>query len=301
MATKKLHLDWPLLNALGQPISTELLHDWFDAKPAQGEWMLSKSKGVSAVFDHHHRLTAWNYYTKGIEPGAKEYVGELPGTLTWATSRAQARKIFGPPESSGEVGGVGLMAIEFSWDRWHLDTGAFIRCEYAPNDASIRQIQLQEPPQREPTSSSFAVYASHMQFYVADRSNTCDIEALWDNPDASPRQFAVGEGLVAIGTKRFGTVPVRIEWYPTEPKLDPRGIDRINEGGLTISTKLVVGNYVNSNDLPEVPGITPGSYGLRAIYLHQKDVVSDDDGRDEYIIQLWPVSELPPLHYIKPR
>ncbi len=301
MAISPLHLDWPLLSAVGKPITADLVHDWFDDKPPKGEFLRNKKLAVAAWLDHHQRVTALGVFAKGVEKSAKSYANELPGGLVWMTTRTEARTKFGDPESSGDAGGTGIFALEFSWDRWQLDTGGFLRLEYTTDDTGLRAIQLQEPPLAEPTSITIDVYADYCQFYIADEGNTCDTDTLWDDPDSSKRQLAVGERLIAVGTKRYGTVPVTIEWYPIEPKLDARGIDRINECGLTITTSLGVGNYISVAELTKVPTIQPGKYGVRVLYLHQKQVVNDNEGSDEYRIQLWPVAELPGLRYIKPK
>jgi hypothetical protein len=300
MASKKLHVDWVFLSTLGKPMAPKMHHEWYDDKPLKGEFIQNKKQGVAVWLDHHQRITAIGLHSKGFEKGAG-YTGDLPADLVWATSRIAARTSFGPPESSGDAGGVGIMAVEFSWDRWALDTGGFMRIEYTAGDSGIRAIQFQEPPQAEPKSARFDVYADYSQFYVADKTNTCDLEALWDDAQSSKRQIAVGDGLIAIGTKRYGTVPVNIEWYPVEPKLVPKGIDRINECGLTITSSLVIGNYVSKPELIEVPIIEPGIYAVRVLYLFQKSVVNDNDGRDEYTVQMWPVAERPPLLYVKPK
>jgi hypothetical protein len=300
MASKKLHVDWSFVSTLGKPMAPEMHHEWFDDKPLKGEFIQNKKRGVAVWLDHHQRISVIGLHSKGFEKGAG-YAGDLPAGLSWITSREAARSLLGAPESSADAGGVGIMALEFSWDRWALDTGGFIRVEYIAGDSGIRAIQLQEPPQAEPKSTRFDVYADYSQFYVADKTNTCDLEALWNDPQSSKRQIAVGDGLVAIGTKRYGTVPVNVERYPVEPKLVPKGIDRINECGLTITSSLVIGNYVSQPELIEVPIIEPGTYAVRVLYLFQKSVKNSNEGQDEYTVQLWPASERPPLRYIKPK
>jgi hypothetical protein len=47
----------------------------------------------------------------------------------------------GTPGASGEVGGVGLMALEFAWDRYNF-LEFYLHLEYARGDVSIRKITL---------------------------------------------------------------------------------------------------------------------------------------------------------------
>jgi hypothetical protein len=124
---------------------------------------------------------------------------------------------------------------------------------------------------------------------------------MWDAPEATDRQFAPGASgeLVGIVTKRYDVVPVEVSWYPEEPKLDPRGIDRINECALTITTGLGVGNYVSTENLTAVE-IGPGTYGLRVLYLFQDQVTDDETGNDRYVLQIWPTNERIPMRVIKP-
>jgi hypothetical protein len=94
-------------------------------------------------------------------------------------------------------------------------------------------------------------------------------------------------------------VPVRVEIYPMEPILDARGIDRINECGLTITTKLGFGNYISCSELTPID-IAPGTYGVRALYIHEHQVENDEKGNDQYVLQFWPVTVPLKLRYIKP-
>jgi hypothetical protein len=168
--------------------------------------------------------------------------------------------------------------------------------------ADVREIQMQAPEPAEPRAVEMQVFADYYQFYVADSTNTCDTGMICDAPDSAKRQIGVGDRLVAIGTKRYGTVPVRIEIYPAAPKLDLRGIDRINECGIEITTSLVVCNYISDPEPSEI-SIEPGIYGVRALYVRQgaKFITNDQIGDDGYIIQFWPTVELLALRHIKPK
>lgn len=293
---------WELLTVCGRPMTEDFAQKWFAGK-VKGEWLISKSLGLAATLDHRRVIGTVFLFAKGVEGKNKPYTGTLPGSLTWETARAQVVALFGPAMTSGEPTEVPPTSVFFSpyaWDKWMIDTCGFIRIEYQEDGFGIRSIQLQPPEQPEPTSVELQVYADYYQFYVADTANSCDTGVIWDDPAAFEHQIAVGDGLVAVGTKRYGTVPVTIECYPFEPKLNPLGIDRINECGLTVSKALGVGNYISAGELTEVP-VSPGTYGVRVLYSFQDQVTNDQTGNDRYTVQLWPVSELPKLRYIKPK
>jgi hypothetical protein len=290
---------WEILSSCGRPITEAFAAKWFAGK-VKGEWVQSKPLGLGARIDHLRRITSLHLYSAGAESGFKAFADPLPGDLAFAMPRTTVHALFGPPTASGDPQGEpsSIFYSPYPWDRWDMPSKGGIRVEYREDSLSIRMITLSEPQLPEATSVELQIYADYYQFYVADLASTCDTGEIW-NDEASSRQFACGDGLVAVGTKRYGTVPVRIENYPIEPKLDPRGIDRINECTLTISTKLGVGNYISSADLTPVD-ISPGMYGVRVLYIHQDQVENDEKGNDQYVVQLWPVAEPLPLRYIKP-
>ena len=54
---------------------------------------------------------------------------------------APLRKYKNQPQFSGEAGGEGIMAIEFSFDRYESES-TYVRFEYLDNDAALRMITL---------------------------------------------------------------------------------------------------------------------------------------------------------------
>jgi hypothetical protein len=299
MDLTKTGTGWELLGVCGQQITEAFAVEWFGGK-AKGEWLQSKARGLGAGIDHHRRITSVHLFGPGAEKGTKAFTGTLPGGLTWTSTRDAANALFGPPTASGEPSGepTSIMYQPYPWDRWDIPGKGGVHVQYVEDASSVRMITLSEPAQPEATSVELQVYADYSQFYVADSASTCDTSVIWNDPETTQRQIACGIGLIAIGTKRYGTVPVRIEIYPMEPKLDARGIDRINECGLTITKTLGVGNYISSPKLQPVE-INPGTYGVRALYIHQDQVKNDETGNDQYVLQFWPVTEPLPLRYIK--
>jgi hypothetical protein len=292
-------IDFDLLSVCGKPLTEAFAAEWFAGK-VKGDWLQSKPLGVGARRDHLRRITSLHLFGPGAEKGTKPFAQPLPGGLAWTSSRAEARKTFGAPSASGEPQGEpgSIMYLPYPWDRWDSPTTGGVHLEYIEDGSALRMVTLSEPALPETTSVALDIFADYYQFYVQDAASTCDTGTIWDDPESTKRQIAVGDGLVAVGTKRYGTVPVSIEMYPMEPILEPRGIDRVNECGLTITTGLVVGNPISA-ELTSVP-LAPGIYGVRVLYLYQKHVENDQTGNDRYIVQLWPVGELLPLRYIKP-
>lgn len=53
----------------------------------------------------------------------------------------KVRKALGVPSFSGEVSGIGLMAIDFSFDRYESDAN-YIHFEYINNDSKTRLVTI---------------------------------------------------------------------------------------------------------------------------------------------------------------
>jgi hypothetical protein len=290
-------LSWPLLSVLGKPLSGEFVAQWFDGKASKKDWQFNKKQGLAVSLDHQQRILAIHLYSKGVEKSA--VTAALPGDLAWSMTRSDLTKKYGTPEITGEPSG-GIMGSEFAFDRWTFPDGG-LWVEYTP-EGPLRRVQLLAPPdEQELFSVELQVFADYSQFYLADRDYTADTSVLWDDPTTTKRQLAVGDGLVAIGTKRYGTVPVTVSWHPREPKLNTTGISRVNECGLTITTQLVIGNPISKPELTVIEGVDPGHYAVRILYMFQDQVTSDEVGNDKYTVELWPVDAAPPVKYIKPR
>jgi hypothetical protein len=215
-------------------------------------------------------------------------------------TRAAARKLLGEPEASGDKGGTGVFALEHSWDRW-LILGQLLHVVYDGDGETAGTITQSDPPPPEPVSIELQIYADYYQFYVQDMESTCDTSVIWDDPASTEQGAVVGEGLVAVSTKRYETVPVRVEWYPSDPGFDWEGIDRVNECGIEVRTRLGVGMPISLRPLHHIEFVEPGIYDVRLMAWGLDTVVSDWDGGDHYIVQLWPAATLRPLtHLAKP-
>ncbi len=81
------------------------------------------------------------YYKDG--KGWQEFSGTAPCGLSKNNSRAEVLKQLGKADWSVEKGGIGLMAIANSADKWFDDIGNGIRVEYAEDDLTIKLISIQ--------------------------------------------------------------------------------------------------------------------------------------------------------------
>ena len=81
------------------------------------------------------------YYKDG--KGWQEFSGKAPCGLSQKSSRADVLKQLGKADWSVEKGGIGLMAIANSADKWFDEIGNGIRVEYAEDDLSIKLISIQ--------------------------------------------------------------------------------------------------------------------------------------------------------------
>ncbi len=87
-----------------------------------------------------HMVKAVFLYAKSVE-GFEQYAGPLPAGLQFSSHREGVLKILGPAQYSGNAGGTGLMAIDFSFDRFENDHHYF-RVEYFAGDNAIRMVTL---------------------------------------------------------------------------------------------------------------------------------------------------------------
>ncbi len=128
---------------IGQPaLMLPVYGELFDgAKPViagESPYLSNKAAGIEFALYPDHRVRAVFLYAADVEDNA-QYAGALPADLSFASSRVDVRAVLGDPVFSGEAGGVGLMAIDHSFDRYE-DGTHYLRFEYAPGDTSIRMV-----------------------------------------------------------------------------------------------------------------------------------------------------------------
>jgi hypothetical protein len=106
----------------------------------ESPYLSAKAAGISFALHPDHSVRAVFLYAQGVEDFA-QYGAPLPGDLSFATSRTHVRAALGDPVFSGEAGGVGLMAIDHSFDRYE-DGAYYLRFEYMSGDAPIRLVTI---------------------------------------------------------------------------------------------------------------------------------------------------------------
>ena len=133
----------------------------------------------------------------------------------------------------------------------------------------------------------FEIYADYHQFSLEDEASPHETGDLWTK-ETHARMLAVSEKLVAVGTARYETVPVSIEFHDSEPVLELENYSRVNECSLEVSSnKLVLSGCTEW--LPDAARIdvSPAIYRVRVLYGNLESVVDDWEGDDFYVLQLW--------------
>lgn len=167
---------------------------------------------------------------------------------------------------------------------------------------------------------AFSLYADHYQFYIGDSWSEADTAApeFWSD-DAFARRLAVGDGLLAVGTEVYGTVPVVVELFDCAPIDDLRGWDHVVEASLDVPSGLIAIdgclNYV-PKDLPHIGyrspvlEVAPGVYRARIYYgnlgslrVEQTHYGEEEVSDEHYRVVLWPAPPADPaiLRYKGPR
>lgn len=139
----------------------------------------------------------------------------------------------------------------------------------------------------------FEIYADYHQFYLEDEDSLRPFADgnVW-RPEESDQMLMVRPGSISVGTARYETVPVSIEFHDAAPALDAAGYSRVNECSLRVaSDNLVLSGCTEY--LPEAAriGVRPGIYRVRVLYGNLETVVDDWEGEDFYLLQLWPEAD----------
>jgi hypothetical protein len=106
----------------------------------ESPYLNAKSAGLSFALNDDRTVRAVFLYSQGVER-FQQYTDPLPAGLSFTSSRAEVRRALGKPVLSGEVGGVGIFAIEFSFDRFEAGDH-YLRFEYRSGGEAIRLITI---------------------------------------------------------------------------------------------------------------------------------------------------------------
>lgn len=148
----------------------------------------------------------------------------------------------------------------------------------------------------------FEIYADYHQFYLeAENFPLFESEEIWDiEGKATERMLGVGKNRIAVGTARYETVPVSLEFHDSAPMLELEKYSRINECSLVVnSEKLVLAGCTEY--LPDAVRIEvePATYRVRLLYGNLETVIDDWEGEDFYVLQLWKDNEFRDVQIIK--
>ena len=117
------------------------------AKPSHGmgEFHGNKTKGITLYSrvskEERAQINGIFLYGNGHK-GYKPFADALPNGITFINSREEVKKILGKPDWSIEKGGIGIMAVTNSADKWFTKNKEGFRVEYAPDDKSIVLISM---------------------------------------------------------------------------------------------------------------------------------------------------------------
>ncbi len=124
--------------ALDLPVYAERFEGAEIEIAGESPYLYGRAAGIQFALNPDHSVRAAFLHAEGVEDFA-QYAGALPGNISFSNTRADVRAAIGEPVFSGEAGGVGLMAIEHSFDRF--ESGChYLRFEYRAGDASIRLV-----------------------------------------------------------------------------------------------------------------------------------------------------------------
>ena len=133
----------------------------------------------------------------------------------------------------------------------------------------------------------FEIFADYRQFYLEDEASPHQTGDIWTKENIE-QMIAVSENLIAVGTARNETVPVSVELHTSQPVLELKNYDRVNECSIEVlSNNLVLSGCTEY--LPDAARIEiePGIYRVRVLYANLETVKEEWEGEDFYILQLW--------------
>lgn len=127
---------WLGKDALSLPIYAERFDGATIFIGGESPYLDAKMAGIELALNADQTVKVVHLYSEGIE-GFAAYADPLPTGLSLSSSRAEVCAALGEPVRRGEKGGVGIMAIEYSWDRFEAN-GKYPHFEYLPGDGAVR-------------------------------------------------------------------------------------------------------------------------------------------------------------------
>jgi hypothetical protein len=100
----------------------------------------ARDAGIELCLSKKHQIEAIHFFN-GTMDGFCRYQDALPGNVTFDWTRDQVKTAFGTPALSGDAGGVGIMALSHSFDRFETDN-VYIRFEYEVVGDLVRLVTI---------------------------------------------------------------------------------------------------------------------------------------------------------------
>jgi hypothetical protein len=280
-------------NYLGKKLSEQNLFTlWqLSKKNRSGDriYFQNPDLGVELITDVKEKLNTIFLYGRK-EGKFKPFTGEIPFGITFKMSQSQTHAIMGKPTRSGEKGGVGIMAVERSWDKWENNIGQAIRVEYTEDEKGIFQITLMDTELEISTLYDGIIAGSHHSIYIQDIDSQADAGEIW-NTKADARTIAhVGDKMVGISIPRYAETYLTASLYSSEiPISTLEGIDHCNEFSIKVTRELQIGNYFAEFHKLNVPA---GIYRVRVMCWFLDSVKNDEEGDDRFSIEMWADGEI---------
>jgi hypothetical protein len=136
------------------------------------------------------------------------------------------------------------------------------------------------------------VYASHHQFYVVDDAVAYRTDLVWDGAGLE-RHLGVSDGIVAVGTVAYATVPLTLELWDEAPPREVDAWDHVVEASLAVDSGSIAVHGVEGPGELDAIGVAPGTYRVRAPAAALAEA-EELDGGDRYRVQLWPAAPAEP-------
>lgn len=143
------------------------------------------------------------------------------------------------------------------------------------------------------------IFADYFQLYLRDEANSELPDEYTEESIA--RRLIAGPNAIVVYTARNMSVPVCVEWHDQRPMCDLGTFQHVVDAGFSCPTgQLVLAGMTDEESTSPRLAVKAGPLGVR-VSLSGLDTLSEDglDGEDQYLVQLWPESELPSLHVLK--
>jgi hypothetical protein len=106
----------------------------------ESPYLSSYEAGIQFPLTKKHKIDAIHLFNGTFE-GFCRYQGPFPADLDFTATRERVRAKLGQPSMTAEAGGVGIMAIEFAFDRFE-DDQFYVRYQYEAEGGDVRLITL---------------------------------------------------------------------------------------------------------------------------------------------------------------